>query len=186
MGPGVRFVGAEAHEKNGFTGYIATYHFDDVSQLRLNQNPGEDAPGDGSDRDTVEEIITFSFKRGSSSELIIHMPESDFDASPPEPDEVDSAEMDEFMEVFDEIYKDMRLAMRIVVDGRITRTNAAYREGNSVTLMEIDFSQFASNMDLMRELARSQPDSIEGLKKLIDTVPGVKAELNEEVTVAFR
>lgn len=189
MGSGVRFAGAEPVRGGGFSGYTARYTFDDIESLRLNQNPGDDLPDEASEGETVRELISFEFQEGSTSTLTIHMPameeeppkkRSGSNGNMPENDEL------EFIEAFNKLYKDMRMVMKISVDGTIRSTNASYRDGDTVTLMEIDFSAIAEDPELIKELARTEPETTEELKAFMQNVPGMKAELEEEVRIEFR
>ena len=186
MGTGVEYLGAEEFEEAGFSGYRADYSFQDVSNIRLNQNPGEDLPEGASGDESVSEIIRFSFEEGSTNKLLIHLPEQEFKRDARPESSIPKEEQEEFMKNFSEIYSDMKIAMYISVDGKITKTNAAYTEGNTITLMEIDLSRIADDTDKLLELAGTQPETLEELKTLIADIPAMKAELQEEVEVYFR
>ena len=189
MGRGVSFVSAEPVQSGGFSGYTARYTFDDIESLRLNQNPGDDLPDEASEGGTVRELISFEFQEGRTSTLTIHMPameeEPSKNRSGSNGDMPENEEL-EFIEAFNKLYKDMRMVMKISVDGTIRSTNASYREGDTVTLMEIDFSAIAEDAELIKELARSEPETTEELKAFMQNVPGMKAELEEEVRIEFR
>ncbi len=186
MGPGVEFVGAEPAARGGFTGYTATYRFDNIENLRLNQNPGDDLPDEASDSGSVEEIVRFAFEPGNTGTLTILLPGPETEESGSAAVEVPEEEQQQFIEGFQSLYNDMKISMKVTVDGNITRTNAVFREGRSITLMEIDFSKIAGDPEKVRMLAQYQPETLEGLKKLMAEVPGMKAELKEEISVTFR
>ena len=186
MGDGVVFVGAEPAERDGFSGYIATYRFNDIENLKLNQNPGEDVPDEASDSDSAKEIIWFSFEQGKTNKLTVHLPEQEFERGREPESSIPMEAQEEFIETFHKIYKDMNISMLISVEGGITETNAAYRRDNTVTLIEIDFRKIADDADKVKELARVQPETMTELKAFIAEVPTMKAELQEEVRIFFQ
>ncbi len=186
MGEGVTFTGAEPMERNGFTGYVATYAFTNIEKLRLNENPTEDLPDEASGDDIVREMISFSFEEGRTNTLTINMPKHQFEKGQEKEAAVEESEMEEVIQGFQKLYNDMKISMRIIIDGRITKTNATYQDGNTITLMEIDFSHIAEDPEQIRALARANPETIEELKEFVTDIPALKGELQEVVEVSFR
>ena len=184
MGPGVSLVSAVPYETDTFEGYKAVFSFSDINTLKINQNPGENVPNAASDGESVKEIVTFSFTKGSPSTLKIFLPqtfddpdESAGDTGEPEPGE---------LEMMKQIYGSMKMSLVVDVQGTITRTNASHREGSTLTLMELDFADIVKDEEILLRLSSSNMDSIEGLKKVMEDVPGMKVELQDTVEVQFR
>lgn len=188
MGEGVEFVSADPYERDEFTGYKAIYSFTDVSNLRINQNPGANMPDTGMEEDeAVREMITFSFNKGNPSTLVISLPRTEESKTEPEEGTEDAGEMPDTseMESMMKMYEKMKISMRVELDGKIRKTNATHRDGSTVTLMEMDFGKIFSDEKTFKKLARTNPDTLEDLKEIVDEVPGIKVEMNEKVEVAF-
>ena len=216
MGEGVVFVSAEPLKTRVGQGYRAVYRFDDINSLRVNQNPGGKMPQTGMGDPGAEEIVTFSFRTGSTSELIIHLPEpgeeemdldeEDMDFEEDISVEVDgeAAEFDEFEETMEEstadneffdketirdFYRDMRISFEIRVGGSIVDTNASYARGSStVVLMDMDFNRILADADAMDRLMneQNQSQSLEEMKALVNSIAGIDVEMEREVSVRFR
>ena len=93
MGEGVRLSSAEPIDEDGRKGCRAFYDFDDINQLTINQNPGDQMPsGMASDEPTApEDVVTFSFTPGSPATLVVNLPQDFQDNTPDEdPTPVDS------------------------------------------------------------------------------------------------
>jgi hypothetical protein len=76
--------------------------------------------------------------------------------------------------------------MIVNVRGTIEETNATYRNGSTITLMEMEFGKIFSNEETFKSLAQSNPDTLQSMKELVEEVPGIKVELNEVVEVRFK
>jgi hypothetical protein len=188
IGEGVRFVSGEEIADEFGQGYVAVYEFDDVSKIQVNQNPGDLVPqtGGAAPTDQIVENITFSFREGATSELVIELPE-------PEEVEADGAgeqaptgsdEMNP--EMFQQFYQDMRIAMRVRVDGRVVSSNATSRDGNTLTLMDIDFNRLMAQDQALERVLNQQPETIAEMQQLVADVDGMDVETEPRVTIRFR
>lgn len=190
MGEGVTFVSAEKVSTDTGEGYKAVYAFEDVTKLKVNQNPGDSAPtgpGGGSSTSPQENIV-FEFGKGDPSLLVINLPKQEPGEGEGEAEETDAADsnVEAEMEQMKAIFQDMRMAVRVAVDGEIVETNATYRDGSKVTLMEIDFGKLVSDLDAFKRLAKQKPDSLEEAKEILGQVEGVKIETERPVNVRFK
>ena len=52
--------------------------------------------------------------------------------------------------------------------------------------MEMDFGKVVENEDKLKLLATQSDESIEGMKALLEGIPGIKVELQDTVEVVFR
>jgi hypothetical protein len=191
MGAGVKLVSAEPYETDTFSGYKAVFSFPDINDLRVNQNPGESVPdGAAAEGDSPQEYVTFSLSKGASSTLKIKLPsemQGDQEGSGTESDMGATAEpAAEDLEMMKQIYGTMKMSMHVQVNGTIRKTNATYREGSTITLMEMDFGKVVENEEKLKLLATNSDESIEGMKALMDDIPGIKVELQDSVEVVFR
>ncbi|MBD3242780.1 MAG: hypothetical protein GF331_19465 [Chitinivibrionales bacterium] len=192
MGEGVTFVSSEPIKTDKGEGYRAVYAFEDINKLRLNQNPGDEAPSAGAaqQQESPEEFITFAFKKGRTSTLTIRRPSNtpgdDDEKATPEEAAKDSADTKQALEQVKQIFDGMRVAMFIEVDGKLVKTNATHVDGNRITLMDMNFDQLMQNPEKLETFALSKPKSVEEAKKILKGVDGMKVDMNEELVVSFR
>ena len=198
FGSQVKLVSVTPVKTDSANGYKAVYTFQDIGQVRINQNPGENAdkrvergaPAKG------EEFIYFTFSKGSPAKLVVAFPNSLNDAGKEqdvtknnnEPlERKDDKETEEAtIEMMKTLFKDMKLSIKLQFDGVIVKTNAAYREGSTVTLMDMDFVKIAGNVALLKQMSAAKPNSIEEMKPLLKGIPGLKMENNNPVIVEFQ
>ncbi len=198
MGPGVSLVSVEPLVDEKREGYVAVYAFPDINQLTLNQNPGDKAPsGAGMQADGAgkeKEPLTFAFKPGPTPELIIRSPgaganKGESDAPPKSASKTgspqDEAAAQMAMAMMKEMFKELRITMAVEVEGEILDTNASFRDGSRVTLMEMDFGKLLANAEKFEEFAKSNPETLADAKAIMQGLDGIKAELNPEVRIRF-
>ncbi|MCK4655228.1 MAG: hypothetical protein KAU01_12370 [Candidatus Cloacimonetes bacterium] len=189
MGANVRYVSSKALDKDGKVGYKAIYAFDNINDLIIESNPAGSmmsTPGSGSGS---TDNIQFNLKKGKTSELIIKFPEEK--AAQGEAMEIEEAEVDpQTMQMMKAMYTGMKISMKIKFDGKIEKTNATYRKGSVITIMEMDFDKMMNNEKFMKALASGQGKSDKSMKKTFEKIskeaPGFKAEFLEEVFVKFK
>jgi hypothetical protein len=192
MGPGVELVSAEPVTTDSGSGFRAVYRFQDINNLKVNQNPSENVPGPPTGGDAPqnpEELLQFRFSRGSTATLEIIYPQQ-FD----EPDEEgaeaqegpDPSADPEMMAMMKELYKDMRMRLAVQVNGSIVDTNATYRDGSQVTLMDVDFGKLMEEGDAFDRLMRAKPNTVEEMKELLKGIESIKVETAQEIRIRFR
>jgi len=198
IGEDVALVSAESIKTDSGTGYKAIYSFKDINKIRINQNPAENVPTPGPggpDSEETGEFITFSFKKGTTSTLNIFKPREELAAEEGQGNENTTAATDPatdpaadpgMLEMMREIYQDMRISMAVEVEGSIIDTNALYREGSRITIMELDFAKLLENEEQFQKLARANPDTLEETKELFKDIPGMKVELQDTLKITFR
>ena len=191
MGTNVKYVSSKALKKDGKVGYEAIYAFDDVSKLSLETNPaGSMMSTPGMKSSDSSDNFKFIFKKGKTSELTIKLPEDE--AAEAEAMEVEEAEVDpKMMEMMKTMYAGMKIAVKIKFDGKIEKSNATYKDGSTITLLEMDFDKMMANESFMKKLASSSKgQSDKSMKKTWEKyskeVPGFKAEFQEEIFVKFK
>ncbi len=198
LGEGVTYVSGKKVVTGEAEGFHATYAFTDINKLKLNQNPSDKAPseaggpGPGAKGET-QELIRFQFTKGSPATLVVKMPSQKPAAKPavsekPEPEEDEGMEEQDAaaMEMMKQMFKGMKIAIAIEVEGSIVETNATHREGSRVTLMEIDFGKLIEDAEKFKKFAEREPETIEEVKSLMKDLPGIKVELNEQVMIKFK
>ena len=184
MGAGVKFVSAKKIDTDKSEGFTAVFSFADIDKLKLDQNPGSALSSVGGAKggpgQSKNEPLVFHFTKGSPAELEIAMPQSKA-APKPQSDEAQAVAM----QAMQQIFKDMKITIAVEVHGSITETNAQYRDGSRVTLMEMDFNKLLSNPEKLKELAKGNPQSLQESKALLKGLDGVKIESAPGVTVKF-
>jgi hypothetical protein len=196
FGEGVKFESATPVKTKTATGYTAIYSFDDINKVTLNQNPGKKAPGDDKSRDqgtagddrAKNDMIKFAFSKGPVSRLSVNMPPPQTTEKPAAKDEAgkDGAEDPNALEMMKAMFKDMRVSIVLNIVGNIVDTNAMYRSGQNVTLIDLDFGKLVGNPALMKKINQAQPQSIEEVKKMVKGIEGLKLEFSNPVTIDFK
>ena len=198
FGDYVKLVSVETIKTDSASGYKSIYSFNDIGKIRINQNPRDKVEennvvkGNSSGRD---KFITFTFTKGSPARLIITFPalQNDTEMKQGTAKKEDSAGMKpdkesdrESIEMMKKLFKDMKLSIAIKVDGVIVKTNATYREGSKITLMDIDFAKIIDNIELLKKISTINPNSIEEMKSWLRDIPGVRNEFCNPVVVEFQ
>ena len=214
MGPGVTLASAEALSTPDGEGYVARFAFTDINQLSLDQNPNQPGSGDaaqagppghasaaeiaasgsttGEAPARKKEAIRFELRKGEQPVLVIRSPK---DAEAPTRDTTaadsapaplpDGPEGQMALQMMRQMFKGMHVAVKVEVEGEIIETNAGFREGSRVTLMDIQFDQILADPERFKRLASAQPEGIEQVKALMKDLPGVKVELSDPVEIRF-
>ena len=192
MGEGVTFVGAKKIDNESGSGYVATYAFTDINKLKLDQNPSAQMPtpggknGGAGPEASKKEQVTFKFTKGPLSELTVNMPTPDLKAAAKEKDQAAAGMEEMAMQMMQQMFKDMKVSMAIEVAGTIKETNAEYKDGSRVTLMEMDFNKLLANPEKFKQLAKKNPKTLQESKALMKGIDGVKVETAPEVKIKFQ
>ncbi len=192
FGAAVRFISAKPVRADTASGCNAIYAFEDISQVRVNQNPGAKMDGQKAERSDSpkEEYLLFKFTKGPPAKLIVTLPPQKDTSGSQETgkaiegksNEDASAQSPEMMK---NIFQDMKVKIAIQFEGTIKNTNASYRDGSTVTLIEMDIGKLMTNSALFKQVLAANPLSIGETKALFKSVEGLKFETNNPVTVEF-
>ena len=131
-----------------------------------------------------KEPVTFKFTKGSPAELVLKMPQPDFKKEP-KPEQPAGME-DMAMGMMKQMMKDMKVKMSVEVAGTITETNAEYKDGSRVTLMEMDFNKLLADPEKFKKMAKENPKSLQESKALMKGIDGIKVETAPEVRIKFQ
>ena len=185
FGEGVKFVKGEEITDGGRQGYTAHYKFSDITKLRIDQDPEARIPSDFSQGDDDEEPITFNFSKGSYSTLTVNLPgefdPEDFDTNFDD-EEMKSEEGEELLEML----RDLRVNVKLKINGKISDTNASFVNGSNITLMRFDMGEIIDNPKQFEALKNRKPKNKEEMKELMDAIPGLEVELENPVKVKFK
>jgi len=186
MGEGVKFVSASRISRTWGEGYKAIFSFKDVGQLKIMQDPNKIPTGLDQDEQLAkqEEAMRFRFTKGSPSTLMIILSPSDFKPGKPEAETHESDSTSDAMML--EMLKGLRFSSVVEVNGTIKETNATYKEGQRITLFDVEFEKLVADREKFKQLSRIHPNSLEEAKELLKDIPGLKVETNRVVTVKFQ
>jgi hypothetical protein len=200
LGRGVCYVSHEMHEDDERQGYTAMYSFNDISTVQVNQNPGASVPSfPGSEEvmESDEELVMFSFTKGNPATLVIRPPKggSESETEPgeagQEPTDGQQAEQEgdgseEGFEQMKEFLRGMKVTVQVAVDGDIEKTNASYVDGSTITVIDLSFDRLIDDPELMKQLQKSDEMSPAAAKEMLKNIPGIRVEMEEEITVTFK
>ena len=186
MGEGVTFTsGKKATAADGSEGYTAVFAFTDIAKLKLKTSPGAFGPaGSGMSMKSKDAPVTFQFTKGRPAELTIHNERTakKKDAAPSPEDAAQEA----LLPMMQQMLKDMRMNVAVEVVGKISETNAQWKEGSRVTLMDMEMNKILADPVKFKAMTKiKDPNSAEE-KALIASVPGIKVETAETVKIKFQ
>ena len=191
MGEGVKYVSSKPLERDGKLGHYVLYSFNDIAEIKIDENPADNMMGSSGMGKDKEEMY-FKFKKGKTSELTIIFPQMDdedeneeIEYEAEEPEGISSAS-DQDIKMMKAMYDGMKISVKVIVDGKIVETNATHKDGNVVTLSEMDFDVIMDNEKAFQALAGSKEATDEEMKKSMQKFKGFKADINEEVVIKFK
>jgi hypothetical protein len=120
-------------------------------------------------------------KESSTETQTAEAPSNDGAAAEPSPEQQEAA-----MEMMKMAFRDMRMAMHVEVAGQVVGSNATHLDGNRVTLVEIAFADFLENDEALRSFAANESQNVADVKKLMALLPGLRLEIEPEVSVLFQ
>jgi len=197
LGDGVTFDKAEPVEANGAKGARITYKFKDINKLKVttgdgmkNASPmGDMADMPGAEKPKKQEPIQFNYADGN---LTIKMPKPDVadEKAKDAPAGEDKATPDmggpEAEAMMKQMFADMKMSLKVVIEPGIAESDATHKDGNTITLMEMNFGKLIENADAFKKLQKiDQKDPAKAMEAL-KGIEGVKVEVKEQVTVKVK
>ncbi len=196
MGEGVVYQSGRKVETADFTGFTAVYAFTDINKLNLNQlTLNQQFPGLGaaSGDGQPPRMLSFHFTKGSPATLTIEQPvESKTPTAPPADEPAattqtpQGASSDEEAAKLAQMFMGMKISLVIDINGTIISTNATYRDGNRLTLLDLDTDKLGTSLSSMAKLNGIAAGSLGGAKETLKDIPGIRMDGNEKITVVFR
>jgi hypothetical protein len=196
LGEGVTFEKSEAVTANGAKGARVTYKFKDINTLKVttsdgmkNASPMGGMPGAPAAK--KGEPIRFQYADGK---LVVKMPvdqaakEAAGEAAADSP--ADAAEMPDMNSpeaaAMKEMFADMKMSLKLVVEPGIAETDATHKEGNTITLVEMEMGKLMENADEFKKLQKvDQKDPVAAMEAL-KNIKGVKFETKETISVTLK
>ncbi len=201
MGEGVSISKIEKIDRDGRRGARVTYAFQDINKLQLKLDSGtESVAGAGGGGGPIgpssteegavpgrpeSKPVRFRFAGGKLTILSPKPDPAPAEASPAAEVPGDAAARGQAAEMAKAMLGDMKMAIRIVVEPGIRKTNASHVDGNRITLMEMDFGKLLDDPKGMAAFEKLQGAKPENASALLKGIAGVRMETEEEVVVEF-
>ena len=192
-GEGVSLVKIEDVNKDRGKGVRVTYKFTDINKVSFNPSGAVAQMGD-LDESTSEALAqakdanaTFKLVDGK---LTITLPDGEDEGDLPEdtdndlPDDFDPN--DPQMAMMMEMFKGMKMGAKVTVKPGIAETNATHRNGDTITLFEVNFDQLLKNPAGMKSLQKINMRDRAKAAEALANVDGATAETKKEVTIAIK
>jgi hypothetical protein len=186
---GVKPVSLTPMKENGFEGSKAIFAFDDITKVRVDQDPQMGSMANSST--PKESPIHFTFARqGGSSVLTVMFDEKkaagatkDMQQKAPSIESIDP----QMMQMVKTMFEGFKVAVNLEVEGQIVKTNADYVNGSRVTLLEIEMAGLFEDQEKLKALqSKIGPGAtISEIKPYLKDVKGVKIN-NPTVMVEFK
>ena len=180
-GEGVEFVKLEKVQRNGGKGVKAHYKFADINTVVFEPGSGMDQMGDMAPGETKVDSQPLKFKY-ADGKLTITFPDPPEDEDAELPGDVANPEMAQMAAMF----KDMRIGAKLVVAPGIAETNASNVEGDTITLMDVNFGKILENPDGMKVLQKLDMKDRKKMEAALKDVKGVKIETKKTVEVKLK
>lgn len=189
---GVRPLSLTPVKEGSFEGHKALYAFDDISKVRVDQDPQMSGATSGrfSSAPTNSNPIRFSLTRqGDRSTLTISVDEkvaAEATAKAqdaPSLDAVDPA----MMQMIKTMFEGFHVGIDLEVEGQIIETNADYVSGSRITLLEVDMGAVLADEEKLKTLqSKLKPGaSLSELRPYLKDIKGVKVN-HPTVTIEYR
>lgn len=185
LGEGVTFEKSEPVSNAGAKGARVSYRFADINKLKL--APGEGmkdlSPAGGEAPDSPKaKPIGFNYAGGK---LTVTMPDQE---KPEVPAGAEAAKQEmeqnpEMESMMKQMLGDMKVSIKLVVEPGIAETDATYRDGKTVTLMEMEMGKVLEKPDAFKKLQNADQNDPTAAMEALKGLDGVKMETKKVVTV---
>jgi len=183
LGPGVTYVSSTPIDTADGVGREIRYAFSDVNSLRLDQGP----PGSAgvSVQSGSDERVSFKLTRQPTGNALLtisvpQMPVGPGGTGSPLPGAASTEQLT--------MLKPMLAGARVQIDiepaGQLVRTSSPFVSGKRVTLLDVNVDALLSDDTLLRRLQAA--GTLEDAKTILKGVPGLKLNLDPELTIEFQ
>jgi len=184
FGLGVRYVSSAPAVAGGLSGVKATFAFDDVRLLNLNNRQGSATP-------TPQLRFELDRAEAGGSTLRIRLPDGRSTAAEAAPDAAPAAPRPdlppEALAMVRNMFKGAKVDVAVEVEGAIVTTDGPKRDGSRVTVFGVDFEQLLSDPAKFSALQAMKPGAdFTTVRKALVGVPGVILPDTSTVTIEFR
>lgn len=212
MGPEVMLLSVEPLSDELSEGVRAVYAFRDINRLHFGQEviagptPGLGPPPPGAFCPLwrSEGNLTFHLRPGNPATLAIEVPPCEgpplpqagalgaMPVAPPAPpppmvppppaaavsEEALLAQARQFL-------PGMGFRLTLEVEGTILQTDASFRDGNRIVLVDMDLGRLLEDDERLRAIMAGAADTMRGARTLMQDVPGARIETRPEIRVVF-
>ena len=187
---GVRPVSLTPMKEGGFEGAKAIYAFDDISKVRVDQDPQTAAGAARVGASNAENPIRFAMvKQGGNSVLTITVDEKVAASATAKAGEAPRLENVDpgMMQMIKSMFQGFKVAIDLEVEGKIIKTNADYVNGSRITLLELDIAGIFEDEAKLRTLqSKVGPGvTISELRPYLKDIKGVKIN-HPSLTIEYR
>jgi hypothetical protein len=186
LGPGATYVSSTAINDPAGQGRATVYAFTDISQLRVDQQPGAPAgasvraPGLGPDG----QAITFRMAKQPTGNalLTVAVPRPKFLSGGTSPGgaPMPSAEQ---IAMLKEMFSGAHVTIAVEPAGTLVRTNSPFVEGQRVTLVDVDLDLLLKDETLLPRIQAAKTE--DELTAILKEAPGLKVTLDREIAIEF-
>lgn len=183
LGPGVTYVSSTAIKNDAGEGRDSLYSFTDVSQLRVSETP--QPPGGITIKtdaiSTDGPAITLSLSHEASGNVVLHIvipPPALFDPN----GRINPAVIEQ-LQGLKAMLAGAHLLITMEPNGRFIRSSSPFVDGSRVTLLEVDVDRVLGDTTFVPRLQDAK--SIDEVKAVVKATPGLKINLDPEVTIEF-
>ena len=189
FGEGVKYVSGEEFSIPGYEGFKALYSFTDINKVRINPSPEDKVPF-GEDADESDETFAnndffiFKFSKGNPATLVVEFPKPENeneDNSEGTSEYEDSTFYDQEIDKLTDVFNGLKISTIL----NLKETDASFVEGNTVTLLQVDFSEITKNKEVMKNLEKKKPETMEEFKEAVGNLEGIKIEFKDKITIKF-
>ena len=183
LGEGVTFEKSEPLSLKTGKGARVTYRFADINTLKISttDNMQNLSPMGGQAAPTAKQKpVGFAYAGGT---LVMTLPEPKKadDDTPKPPDAPDGGPEAEAM--MKQMLGDMKVSLQLVVEPGIAETDATYRDGNTITLMQVDMGKLLEKPETLKKLQSAPKGDPAAAMELFKGIDGMKMETKKTVTV---
>ncbi|MDY0083647.1 MAG: hypothetical protein RBR74_10740 [Ignavibacteriaceae bacterium] len=193
FGEGVKYVSGENYSIPGYEGFKALYTFTDINKIRINPSPEDKVPfgedSEESDETSVNnDFFLFKFSKGNPATLVVEFPKSENENNSSSEDTSeyeDSTFSDQNLEKLTDMFDGLKISTVLNFNSSIKETDASFIDGNTITLLRVDFSEIIKNKEVMKNLEKKKPETMEEFKAAIGDLEGIKIEFKDKITTKF-
>jgi len=188
LGEGVTFEKVEPTAKNGGKGAKVTYRFADINKLKISpdeaaKNSIPQMPGQPAPEVKKTEPIVFNYADGKLSIKIPQPKNEEKPAGEAPPKQEIGAEEEKAMK---ELFADMRVSVKVVIEPGISSSNATHVEDNTITLVDMDFGKMMETPGTLQKMASMGQGNPEKAMEEMKKLDGVKVESKPEIEVTLK
>ncbi len=190
---GVRPVSLTPMKEGGFEGAKAVYAFDDISKIRVDQDPQMAGTSSGSFSTNAASKSPIKFgltRQGGTSVLNITVDEKvaaeateKAATKAPSAENIDPA----MLQMIKTMFQGFKIAIDLEVEGKIVKTNADYVNGSRITLVELDMAGLFEDEAKLKALQSnvSPGATISEIRPYLKDLKGVKIN-KPSLTIEYR